>query len=99
MIGGNMILCVYKLNDEKFAVKLLTGCGKMIQSGVVDVVLFNHYPLRMKQGATLFIHAKDIEIFTMEKEEVKSNVSEWHREELERLFENKKELLVLRIRW
>jgi len=93
-----MILRVYSLNNGKFAVALMTTSGKVIQEGIVDLLLFHYYPQKMKEGASLFIHVREAEVFMMSKEEVQYNVSEWHREEVEKLFENRKELLVLRVR-
>jgi hypothetical protein len=93
-----MILCVYALNNGKFAVKLLTGCGRIIQEGIVDLILFDYYPQKMREGTSLFIHVKEAEVFIMREEEIDLNVSEWHRDEVRKMFENKKELLVLRVR-
>ena len=93
-----MILCLYGLNDGRTGIKLLTGGGKVIYEGIVDLVLFHYYPEELKQGATVFIHVKEAEVFIMTREEIPYNVDEWHREEVEKLFENRKELLVLRVR-
>jgi len=93
-----MILCMYSLSNGKYAVKLMTSSGRVIQEGIVDLVLFHYHPERLKEGASLFIHIREAEVFTMTEKEIEVNVSEWHHEEVRKMFENRKELLVLRVR-
>jgi hypothetical protein len=93
-----MILYIYALNNGKFAVKLMASSGRVIQEGIVDLVLFHYYPQKMKEGTSLFIHVREAEVFIMKREDVEYNVSEYHRKEVEEMFESKKELLVLRVR-
>jgi hypothetical protein len=93
-----MILCIYALNNGKFAVKLMASSGRVIQEGIVDLILFHYYPEKIKQGASLFIHVREVETFIMTEEEIQYNVAEWHHEEVRKMFEGRKELLVLRAR-
>ena len=93
-----MILCLYGMNDGKIGVKLLTSCGRVLQEGIVDLILFSYYPERVKEGVSVFVHVREVEIFVMTKEEVEYHVAEYYKDEVTKLFDNRKGLLVLKVK-